>query len=115
MHFDPGERTLRIAVTELLDDSRGLGFPRPGGMERLWLGQALHARVQSAAAAADPSYRSEVSLRLSLDHAGWRVLLHGRADGIRENPDGGLVVEEIKSIRRGAASDTGRDDIHRLP
>ncbi len=83
-------------------------------MDRLWLGQALHARVQSAAAAGDPSYRSEVALRLSLHHAGWQVLLHGRADGIREDPEGGLVVEEIKSVRRGAAIDSGRGDIHHL-
>ncbi len=116
MHFDPSERTLRIAVTELLDDSKGssVGFARRGGMEQLWLGQALHARVQSATAAADPSYRSEVSLRLSLHHAGWRVLLHGRADGIREDAGGGLVVEEIKSMRRGASIDAGRGAIHRL-
>jgi len=83
-------------------------------MERLWMGQALHARVQAATAAGDPSYRSEVSLRLNLYHAGWRVLLHGRADGIREDAKGGLLVEEIKSIRRGAAPDAMRGDIHRL-
>jgi DNA excision repair protein ERCC-2 len=113
-HLDPVESTLRIAVTELLDDPRRSGFARRGGIERLWWGQALHARVQAASAAADPSYRSEVSLRTDLHHAGWKVLLHGRADGIREDANGGLVVEEIKSIRRDAAADAARGDIHRL-
>jgi DNA excision repair protein ERCC-2 len=51
--------------------------------------------------AADPSYRREVVLRLELEHRGWRVLLHGRADGVRRNELGQLVVEEIKSVRRG--------------
>jgi DNA excision repair protein ERCC-2 len=83
-------------------------------MERMWLGQALHGRVQSASAAADPSYRSEVALRLSLHHAGWRVLLHGRADGIREDGEGRLVVEEIKSTRPGASTGAGRGGIHHL-
>jgi DNA excision repair protein ERCC-2 len=42
------------------------------------------------------------------------VLLHGRADGIREDAKGGLVVEEIKSRRRGADIDLTRGDSHRL-
>ncbi len=114
--FDLAERTLRIAVTELLEEpSRaGLGFRRSGGMGRLWLGQALHARFQAAAAAEDPSYQKEVSLQLGLQHAGWEVHLHGRADGIRESADGALVVEEIKSVGRGAATDARRPEVHRL-
>jgi DNA excision repair protein ERCC-2 len=83
-------------------------------MERLWQGQALHAQVQAATRAGDPSYRSEVSLQLSLDHAGWKILLHGRADGIREDADRSLVVEEIKSVRRGATTDARRGAVHRL-
>jgi DNA excision repair protein ERCC-2 len=83
-------------------------------MQRLWRGQALHARVQAATAAGDPSYQKEVPLRLSLNHAGWKVRLHGRADGIREDANGGLVVEEIKSIRRGATIDATGGQIERL-
>jgi len=51
---------------------------------------------------------------MELDHAGWRVVLHGRADAIRDDPGGGFVVEEIKSVRRGAAPDAARGEIHQL-
>jgi DNA excision repair protein ERCC-2 len=103
-------------VTELLEDARGpgIGFARRGALGRLWEGQALHARIQAAAAAGDRSYRSEVSLELRLRHAGWEVFLHGRADGIREDGEGGLVVEEIKSLRRGVAIETRPGDHRRL-
>jgi DNA excision repair protein ERCC-2 len=83
-------------------------------MQRLWEGQALHAQVQAASATGDHSYRSEVPLQLRLDHAGWQISLHGRADGIREDAEGGLVVEEIKSVRRGAATDPRRAAVYRL-
>lgn len=83
-------------------------------MQRLWQGQALHAQVQAATTAGDPSYRSEVPLQLGLDHAGWQISLHGRADGICENAEGGLVVEEIKSVRRGITTDPTRGAVHRL-
>ena len=49
----------------------------------------------------DPSYRREVVVTHSFEHRGWTVNVQGRADGIRKEPDGALVVEEIKSVRRG--------------
>jgi DNA excision repair protein ERCC-2 len=115
-HLDTEQKTLRIAVTELLEQTtRSLaGLGRRGHMQRLWEGQALHAQVQAASAAGDFSYRSEVPLRARLDHAGWQISLHGRADGIREDAQRGLVVEEIKSVRRCAATDPRRAAIYRL-
>jgi len=90
-------------VADLLDRQAAgsLGFANRGGYERLWLGQAIHSRYQEEALAVDPSYRREVWVRHELAHRGWRVTVVGRLDGLRREPDGALVVEEIKSIRRG--------------
>ncbi|MCZ7649945.1 MAG: PD-(D/E)XK nuclease family protein [Thermoanaerobaculia bacterium] len=102
--FDAERRAVELAVADLLDPTllRSLGFAHRGGFERLWLGQAIHSRYQEEALAADPTYRREVTLRHTFDHRGWEVTLSGRADGLRRDPDGALVVEEIKSVRRGA-------------
>lgn len=99
-----GERlVVELAVADLLDVAlqRSLGFANRGGYERLWLGQAIHGRYQEEALAADPTYRREVVLSHSFEHRGWRVTLHGRADGLRRDGET-LVVEEIKSVRRDA-------------
>ena len=102
--FDSTHRTLRLAVADLLDTQllRSLGFANRGGYERMWLGQAIHSRYQEAALEHDPTYRHEIRLEHTFEHRGWTVTVHGRADGLRRDPDGVLVVEEIKSIRRGA-------------
>ena len=102
--FDPDRLTLDLSVADLLDRQAAgsLGFANRGGYERLWLGQAIHSRYQEEALAGDPSYRREVWVRHELAHRGWRVTVLGRLDGLRREPDGSLVVEEIKSIRRGA-------------
>jgi DNA excision repair protein ERCC-2 len=102
--FDPDELTLELSMADLIDTAqlRSLGFVSRGGYERLWVGQAIHSRYQDAAEAADPSYRREVALAVELVHRGWRVTVRGRADGLRRDDDGALVVEEIKSVRRGS-------------
>jgi DNA excision repair protein ERCC-2 len=101
--FDDEALTLDLSVADLLDTRlrRNLGFTSRGGYERMWMGQAIHSRYQEQALAEDPAYRREVPLRLELDHRGWRVTVHGRADGLRPLPAGGIVVEEIKSVRSG--------------
>lgn len=101
--FDGERLTLDLAVADLVEGSaeRHLGFANRGGYERLWLGQAIHSRYQEEALAGDGSYRREVALALTFGHRGWEVTVHGRADGLRRDPDGSLVVEEIKSVRRG--------------
>ena len=100
--FDAESLSLELSVADLLDSRllRSLGFANRGGYERLWLGQAIHSRYQEQALTDDPSYRREVKLVVELEHRGWQVRIHGRADGLRRNPDGMLVVEEIKSVRR---------------
>lgn len=101
--FNPENLTLDLSVADLLDAPllRSLGFSSRGGYERLWLGQAIHGRYQEQRLADDPSYRREVVLSYSFPHRGWKVTVQGRADGLRKEPDGSLVVEEIKSVRRG--------------
>jgi DNA excision repair protein ERCC-2 len=103
--FDPEHLTLDLSVADLLEGTltRSLGFSSRGGYERLWLGQAIHGRYQEAALEEDPSYRREVVIVHGFEHRGWKVTVQGRADGLRREPDGTLVVEEIKSVRRGGA------------
>ncbi len=101
--FDAENLTLRLSIADLLEGPlrRHLGFASRGGYERLWLGQAIHSRYQEQALAEDPTYRREEWLSCDFEHRGWRVTLEGRADGLRRDADGALVVEEIKSVRGG--------------
>lgn len=101
--FDPENLTLEVSVADLLEANLPghLGFAQRGGYERLWLGQAIHSHYQEKAVARDPSYRREVPVALSLVHKGWEATIRGRIDGLRRDPDGRLVVEEVKSVRRG--------------
>ncbi|MEM1182455.1 MAG: helicase C-terminal domain-containing protein [Acidobacteriota bacterium] len=102
--FDLDASTLDLAVADLLDSQlmRSLGFANRGGYERMWLGQAIHSRYQQQALEDDPTYRHEVSVAHQFEQRGWQVTVKGRIDGIRRRPDGALVIEEIKSVRRGA-------------
>ena len=103
--FDGETLTLELAVADLLESSllRSLGFANRGGYERLWLGQAIHSRYQEKQLADDVSYRREVVVRTTFEQRGWQVSVQGRIDGLRSEPDGTLVVEEIKSVRRGGS------------
>lgn len=103
--FDGETLTLELAVADLLESSlmRSLGFANRGGYERLWLGQAIHSRYQEKQLADDVTYRREVVVRTTFEQRGWQVSVQGRIDGLRSEPDGTLVVEEIKSVRRGGS------------
>ncbi len=112
--FDPERRTLCLAVADLLDTGllRSLGFAQRGGYERLWLGQAIHGKYQEQALAGDATYRREVAVSHTFPHRGWEVTVSGRIDGLRREPDGSLVVEEIKSVRRGAQLPPAQREIY---
>jgi DNA excision repair protein ERCC-2 len=103
--FDAQNLTLDLSVADLLEGTlmRSLGFSSRGGYERMWLGQAIHGRYQEQALEGDPSYRREVAISYTFEHRGWKVTVQGRMDGLRREPDGTLVVEEIKSVRRGGS------------
>ena len=72
----------------------------------MWLGQAIHSRYQEETLGTDATYRREVVVVHRFDHrvgeSLWQISVSGRIDGLRKEPDGTLVVEEIKSVRRGA-------------
>ncbi len=112
--FDFDQLILNLSVQDLLDQQllRSLGFANRGGYERMWLGQAIHSRYQEAALEADPSYRREVRLEYSFHHRGWQIRIQGRLDGLRRDPDGVLVVEEIKSVRRGGQLPPATQEIY---
>lgn len=101
--FDAERSAVELSVADLLDAQllRHLGFANRGGYERLWLGQAIHSRYQEDAFSQDPTYQREVHLSVSFVHRGWEITVQGRADGLRKDPDGSVVVEEIKSVRKG--------------
>ncbi|MCH9650501.1 MAG: DEAD/DEAH box helicase family protein [Deltaproteobacteria bacterium] len=101
--LDPENLTLDLAVADLLETRlvRSLGFANRGGYERMWLGQAIHSRYQEQALEEDPTYQREVTVTLEFEHRGWQVRIRGRIDGLRRDPDGVRVIEEIKSVRRG--------------
>ena len=112
--FDGERLALELSVNDLLDGAllRNLGFASRGGYERLWLGQAIHSRYQEQTLAEDPSYRREVVVSATFDHRGWEVTIHGRLDGLRRDPDGTRVVEEIKSVRRGGQLSPAQKEIY---
>ncbi len=105
--FDAATSTVELSVADLLDRrlQRSLGFANRGGYERMWLGQAIHSSYQERALADDPSYRREVAVSTTLVHRGWEAVIQGRVDGLRRDQDG-LIVEEIKSVRRDGALST---------
>ena len=108
--FDADNLKLDIAVADLVDADlrRNLGFAQRGGYERMWLGQAIHRGYQEDVLAADPTYRAEVPITVELAHRGWQTTIRGRIDGLRRD-DEGLIVEEIKSVRRGELSPAVRE------
>jgi DNA excision repair protein ERCC-2 len=108
--FDPDQQMLEISVADLVDADlrRNLGFSQRGGYERLWLGQAIHRTYQEEALASDGSYKSELPIVVETGHGDWGVTIRGRIDGLRTTPEGAVIVEEIKSVRRGDLSSSVR-------
>jgi DNA excision repair protein ERCC-2 len=96
--LDPAEASLGLAVTELVAGPEAtVGLLAAAGPEPLWLGRSLHRRYQQRAAESDPDFRGEVPLALELRHGDWRIALQGRADAVRREANGALVVEELKT------------------
>jgi len=112
--FDNERKTIDLAVADLLEAQllRSLGFANRGGYERLWLGQAIHSRYQEEALGEDASYRREVTISHRFVHRGYEVTVHGRIDGLRRNPGGGWVIEEIKSVRRGVGLSPAAQELY---
>ncbi len=100
--FDYPRRRLELAVSDLVETHllARIGFANRGGFERLWLGQALHTAYQKVAGQGDATFLREEPIRIELVHQGWTVGISGRIDGLRRDPSGNWVVEELKSVRR---------------
>jgi DNA excision repair protein ERCC-2 len=113
--FDADQELLEISVADLVDADlrRNLGFSQRGGYERLWLGQAIHRTYQENALASDGSYQTEVPIVVETAHREWNVTIRGRIDGLRSTSAGAVIVEEIKSVRRGDLSSTVRQIFER--
>ncbi len=96
MRLDLEGRTVRIAVREIVerDTSAGLSF---GLRERAEIGRESHAAMGLSRKAANSDYRCEVPIVHTMIVRGYRVTIHGRADGI-ERCDGRVIVDEYKSV-----------------
>jgi hypothetical protein len=101
--LDPETLRIELAVADLLDTVllRHIGFGNRGGYERLWLGQAIHSHYQEEALAEDATYRREVAMGRRSSIAAGRCASRAGSTVLRKRWDGTLVVEEIKSVRRG--------------
>ena len=65
-----------------------------GGRDRMAQGSALHRRLQQEGG---KHYRPEVFLTLTREVGGVTVTVEGRADGILEEEEGSVTVDEIKT------------------
>ncbi len=102
MRIDAQASRIEVSVADLIESgSRGsLGFGQRGGYERMWIGQAIHTRYQEQQHNDDPSYQSELGIKSTVVIRGWEVTVRGRIDGLRQEPNGTAVVQELKSVRR---------------
>ena len=97
--IDLDRRLFTASVGDLAGESttRAIGLSG-SGLSRLWIGSELHRRLQSDYEAAEPGYRSEVPVELSLEVDGWTVELSGRVDGVVFDNEQPIRVDEIKTL-----------------
>lgn len=104
MRIDASSSRIEVSVADLIEagarGSLAMGFANRGGYERMWIGQAIHARYQQQQIDRDPNYRSEVAVAATVVVRGWEVVVRGRIDGLRRGDDARWWVQEIKSVRR---------------
>lgn len=98
VRIDLSARTIAVSPGALLADaSRRVGWDRSDGLERRWIGQAVHRRVLSEAMRTIPGYASERGVKLVFPVGDFTATLEGRLDG-RYEEDGRVVVDEVKSL-----------------
>jgi len=99
--LDSDARTLEVSVGDLVLGDPLLRARGAGGRtlpDRMAMGTRAHQEVQRTRAARITGYESEVHVRREFSISGWTVTVQGRADALHRDPDGTLVVEEIKSV-----------------
>ena len=92
----PSPQPIRLPIRQLVEfllrtgsiDSRFTGFDRANE------GARIHRRLQKAAG---EGYAAEVYLTTQREVEGLLFVLEGRADGIFQNEDGTVVIDEIKT------------------
>lgn len=80
----------------------------------LWISR--HRSFQEARLDEERDYRIEVGLHTQIEHQGWKVHLHGRADGVVGTPEGSEPwrVEEVKTGLGPWATGTARAEAYSL-
>lgn len=73
-----------------IDNRRTQAFEKTAMQE----GSKIHRKIQRRMG---PDYRSEVSLKHTVDQDQFQILIEGRADGIIEKPEG-VTIDEIKGV-----------------
>ncbi|HEV8266709.1 MAG TPA: DEAD/DEAH box helicase, partial [Thermoanaerobaculia bacterium] len=98
LRIDYVKRTIALSAADLLGGrTRRIGYDRGDTFERLWIGQAVHRRVQGDALATVPGYEIERAVRLTFPVEGFTVTFEGRLDG-RYEENGRVIVDEVKSL-----------------
>jgi len=99
LSVDLSARRITAAVGELTGEGAGRVIGLGGsGLSRLWLGQELHRRKQSALHESEPEFASEVPLTAEMEIDGWTISLVGRADGVLFDGKAAVRVDEIKTL-----------------
>ncbi len=94
VRYDSNNDTLRLSVTDLVRERRGISAAS-AGPQRATLGQQAHVMHAERRASTIDSYKPEQSVALELQVDGATVYLNGRMDGVWVE-DGLTVIEEVK-------------------
>ena len=95
-------KTIKVSVRNLvefilrtgdIDNRRGVGSKE----EAMQAGGRLHRKIQKRMGT---FYRAEVPLSITLPEKDFTLIIEGRADGILEEPDMPVVIDEIKGMYR---------------
>jgi len=95
------ERRARLSVRELAEFATGPMFGTdgpPSGRWRAEVGHAWHERIRAQIAAIHPGARFEVPVEGILVRDHWHIVLNGRIDQIIEDTNGGVILQEVKSV-----------------
>ena len=98
VRIDEKNKEINIGVGDLIAEEILRGSLSGGGMavERMAVGRAVHEEHCEMMMTQFPSYRREVYIKFETEVEHYRVIIHGRIDGMYEE-NGETVVEEIKS------------------
>ncbi len=104
IQIDDSTKTITLSVRDLCgaEATGGSLNLSPLSGARNEIGREIHSAHQATQAVAKPAYRKELSLRYTMNHGEYPVVIHGRVDGAYEER-GQTVIEEIKSVLSVAA------------